>query len=215
MGNRMRSYTAATILLPLVATFACAPKPEPPPPNVDVSARQCSQTPDLARADSLAFDPAKDKDTTATIDEAAPCLEDSPGAKSVYRVFALPKEDQPYLITVAANPWLGTIFAPRALLLGSDGTLKRAATKADFTFRSDVLSTILRSHPDESYLVVASDPTVVGQSFSRMVSNTQANVVSAGVATILVYTGSDTSTARTYTLGGRITVTLAPVPKAK
>jgi hypothetical protein len=98
------------------------------------------------------------------------------------------------------------------LLLASDGQTKRSTTHSDFTFRGEQLSALLRSHQDEAYLVVTSDNDVLGKNISRISETVTASVMTTGMATFVMYTGSDTTRYMTLSPSGRVEVTITPFP---
>ena len=185
----------------------CASEP-PPPAAVDLASRQCATTPDLGSAVSLRYDRNSSQDITVTFDQSAPCLVDKAGAKDLYKVFALPKSPDPYLITIEGMSWGNTVFAARALLLGGDGVQMRSAERTDFTFRGTSYSTILRSHPGEAYLVVASDAGAAGKQFSQITDSTS---VAYGGG-FYVHTGSESVATQTFAQTGKVKITISPVP---
>lgn len=206
--NRFRSFIGSAGLIGLL--FGCATPV--PPPVVNLATHQCVTTPNLAGAQPLVFTPDKVQDVTVVYDDTAACLEDQPGAKSLYHVFVLPPATQPYLITIGTDIWGGTLFAPRVQFLGADGSVKRIVARPDFVFRGTMLSAILRNHPDEAYLVVASDPQVVGRSNSRIDDSTYSQGVSTGRAFFMMYRGTETMTTQIFSHGGRVTISLEALP---
>jgi hypothetical protein len=196
------------------ALFAvlCGCATEPPPPVVDLTARQCATKPDLAQAQPLVFTPDKQQDVTVIYDNATACLEEQPGAKSLYRVFTLPSATQPYLITIASGIWGDTLFAPRVVFLAADGSVKRIVARTDFAFRGTMLSAILRNHADEAYLVVSSDPEVVGRAMSRIDDTTGAAPIVTGTGYFTLHTGAETTSTQVFSHGGKVTVSLAMLP---
>jgi len=205
---------AVSRLLILVAMFgmsACAHDPAPVP-TFDLSTMACSPAPVVTSATELSWDGKNETPAAATIDGKAPCLEDGASQRSLYRVFKLPVAAAPYIISVAATPWSGTILAPRLLLLDADGVIRRSTSREDFTFRGTVLSALLRSHADETYLVVASDPAVTGQLISRISESVRANMIMAYPVVANFYTGSDSTTKLLFLPVGSLTVTFSAIP---
>jgi hypothetical protein len=183
-----------------------------PPPVVNLAERQCVTLPNLAGAQQLVFTPDKSQNVTVTYDDTTPCLEDQPGSRSLYRVFALPAPTQPYLIAIGSEIWGSTLFAPRVQFLGSDGRVKRTVARPDFVFRRKSLSTLLRSHSDEAYLVIASDPQVVGLKNILVDDTTGAMPIVVGRVAFIMYTGADAMSTQLFSHGGRVTVSLEALP---
>ncbi len=144
----------------------------------------------------------------------AGCLDEG-GAKSLYKLFALPATQTPYIIAVSIQPWGNTMLAPRAFLLDAAGAVKRKTRHSDFAFRLEGLTALLRSHPDESYLMIASDPEFAGQSLSRIVTAVHQTTAAAGPVIFTMYTGSDEASSLQLLSTGSATVTLRSVPDSK
>jgi len=197
-------------LLPVLALAACATKPVPPP-MVDLAAVHCESDLALGGATPVLFDPKNGKMTPGLIDGGAPCLAEKAGTRALYRVFTLPAAADSFVIDVRATPWANTILAPRVLMLDGNGRETRSATRADFTFRGQSLSTLLRSHDDERYLVVLSDSEMLGRTVSRIVEGVQTNMVFTPYAAVAYNTGTDRTNVMTLTPTGRVEVTLTPI----
>jgi hypothetical protein len=204
----------AALLVPVVAALlaGCAHDPGPPP-QVDLASAPCARSMDLARATPLLFDPKNEKSISVVLDGSSQCLEGADGARALYKLFALPKTSEPFILMVGASPWGNTLLAPRMALLDDKGAVKRSTTHADFTFRAHNLTALMRSHADETYLAVSSDTDVLGHSVSRITDSVRTNMVMAYPLFFQVYTGSDATTNYTLTPAGSLTVSLSPFPK--
>jgi hypothetical protein len=182
-----------------------------------MAAMACADSFALDGVMPLQFDPkGKDeKTTTAILDAKARCVHDAQGVPSLYQVFALPDLGAPYIVAVRTIPWGGTLLAPKVLLLGGDGKVLRSTSHADFTFRGQELSALMRSHPGEAYLVVTSDNEVLGRDISRIVEavRTSAAALPNG-GTFIWYSGSDSVNHMTLASVGRTDVTITPFPVA-
>lgn len=200
-------------VLVLTALLAgCAHDPGPPP-QVDLASVPCARSMDLAAAAPLSFDPKNEKTVATVLNASSQCVESADGARALYKLFALPKTSEPFILMVSASPWGNTLLAPRIALLDEKGSVKRSTTHADFTFRAHNLTALMRSHADETYLAVSSDTDVLGHSVSRITDSVQANMVAAYPVFFEVYTGSDATTNYTLTPAGNLTVSLSPFPK--
>lgn len=197
-------------VLAAFALSACAHDPGPPP-QVDMGSLPCSTAPNLADAASIAFDPKNEKPVTVTFDGSLGCVANG-GQRSLYKLFLLPATDRPYIIAVTAQFWGNTILAPRVLLLDKAGAVKREASHSDFAFRAAGLTALLRSHADENFLMVSSDPAFAGQTLSRIVTATHQSTMVAGPAVVSVYTGSDTTMDVQLSATGKLIITLEALP---
>lgn len=178
--------------------------------------RACAREPDLTTARALAL--ATNKAITVAVDEKMPCLSDSIGDPSVYAVFSLPQAMEEFLVSVTSMPQGQTLFAPRVMMVDENGRVMREVPRDVFVFHGPALYLGLRARQGERYLVVASDPKVVGQQVSHIQSATQSNtygaVTSAGGFYVNINTGSETTNDYTYAHNGSIVVAATPVPKA-
>jgi hypothetical protein len=195
-----------------VVLCACAVSP---PPEVDLASLTCTSLPALEGATPLTFDPKKPKATIAILDAHSRCMDNGHGGRSLYQVFALPRVAAPYLLLLTAPPWGNTLLAPQALFLDGAGAVERRSSRADFIFRGDALSAALRSHPGESYLVVASDPEAIGQAVARVDQSFRGQMYAAGTVFVTVYTGLDVTRHLVLTPAGTLTITTAPLEGQK
>jgi hypothetical protein len=172
---------------------------------------------DFVLSSSMAaqFDAKDEKVTTAVLDGQGRCLQEPAGSRVLYQVFALPDSSAPYVIAVRALPWDDTILAPRTVLLDGSGHVTRSTEHQDFTFRGQTLSTLLRSHDSERYLVVVSDSQVLGTTVSRIVANVQQTMGATAYGAFYIYTGSDKTNNMTLTASGRVELALTPMPVNK
>ncbi|MBA2587765.1 MAG: hypothetical protein H0U98_03975 [Alphaproteobacteria bacterium] len=201
-------------LAALAVLGACAPRPVPPP-VVDMVALPCANAMVMQGAVPLSFDPKEkdEKTTIAILDGRSCCIQDADGSRRLYQLFALPEMKAPYILSIRTSPWADTILAPRGLLLAGDGTVMRSTSHADFIFRGEQLSALVRSHPGEAYLVVTSDTEVLGREVARITESVQvtAAVMPYGGAFIW-HSGLDTTHRMTLSPAGHIEVTVAPFP---
>jgi hypothetical protein len=205
----MKKGKIAPALLAILLS-ACATKPVPPP-VVNLEAMACDR--DFVFSDPIVtqFDPKSERTITAVLDNQVRCLREAEGTKALYRVFTLPDTPVPYVIAVRALPWGDTILAPKTVLLDDGGHITRSTQHEDFTFRGQTLSTLLRSHSGEKYLVIASDAQVLGNKVSRVVADVHQTMGATAYGTFYIYTGSDKTNNMTLTPSGRVELTLTPI----
>ena len=207
----MRRWLAVPLaaLLPLVA--GCASKQPPVPPVLDLAGIDCVATPDLASATPLTFDEKKTTAVTTTVDAMTGCLKTDAGV-STYEVYRLPDTDQPYIYEVASIPQGKVMFGPKVEILDQDGNELKEVSRDSFLFRSAALSVQRRSNTDERYLLVMSDPTLVGQTLKRLSANVDRSVATTGLFTFTVYNGSDQSVDLVFAHNGKLTVSVWALP---
>jgi hypothetical protein len=182
---------------------------------VDLQTMSCDSEFVLGNSVAAQFDPKEEKITVAVLDGQARCLAEPAGTRALYQVFALPDSADPYVIAVRALPWDDTILAPKTLLLDGSGHMTRSVEHQDFTFRGQTLSTLLRSHSGERYLVVVSDSQVLGTKVSRIVDNVQQTMGATAYGAFYIYTGSDKTNNMTLTPSGRVELALSPIVSEK
>lgn len=199
-------------MLAVIAFVAgCANQKAAPPPLLDLTAARCASAPGLTGAPKLAYDPKKDENKkTAEITGASPCFKDAAGS-SLYAAFELPSSPTPYLVRVTSEPEGNTLLALRVLLYGAGGSLKREFSGNQIVFRGSALSVIFRSHDDERYLVVASDPAAVGRADFRVQEVTEASLAAVGTGYMIVHTGGDMDEKDILSFNGRVIVSLEPL----
>lgn len=217
----MKSAKLGASLIALLA-FGCAQSgPIEPPPVVDLGQRNdCAGRPNLGRAYIVAPDKDGKASVTAIVDQNAPCLEQSAGAKSLYAIFLLPPGiETGSIITVASSTLGGAVFAPHVVMLDSDGKPVRELERDKFQFRGSELSVLFRPHSGERYILAASDPSVVGKSFTQVSETTSSQMAATGTAAgpvyFNIYTGRDVSGEYVYAHSGVITLSVVPAPETK
>lgn len=209
----------ATGLLALALGGCAQPGPIQPPPLLDLTSRNdCAAKPDLGQARALTLDKDRKALVTAIVDQTAPCLEHAAGTKSLYAVFELPAADPSAVVTVASATAGGGVFAPHVVLLNAQGLPLRELERDKFLFRGNELSVLFRQHADDRYILVASDPSVVGKSFVQVSETTSSQTMGTGTAAgpvyFTVYSGKDVSGEYVYAHTGAVTVTITPVSQS-
>jgi hypothetical protein len=155
-----------------------------------------------------------EKAAEVTFDTSSACL-DLGANKVAYKVFGLPPSADPFLVSVDSRPLGQGLFAPVVQLLDIDGKVVREIPRDAFSFHGTDIYAGFRTHPGETYLVVASDPQSVGQQISKVMDTTSVTTAAAGPVFISVHTGAESIPTFTYALNGMVTVVARPFPKAK
>jgi hypothetical protein len=210
----------ASGLLALLLAGCAQPGPIQPPPILDLTSRNdCAAKPDLGLAHAVILDKDRKASVTAIVDQTAPCLEQMAGTKSLYTVFELPADDPSSVVTVASATAGGGVFAPHVVLLDAQGLPLRELERDKFLFRGSELSVLFRQHADDHYVLVASDPSVVGKSFVQVSETTSSQTMGTGTAAgpvyFTVYSGKDVSGEYVYAHTGAVTVTITPVSQSR
>lgn len=181
---RKQAIALAAVLL----LGACAHKPPRTlTPLVGLDPGRCQPTVQLLAATPVVLgEPETDKNEVM-FDGVTPCVLQSDGTPSNYRVFRLPPADQPYLVTVRTEPVGPAYLVVGAQTLAADGSVIRSFGPDEFTFHGTSLMVLVRSRPGQEYLVVRSDGTRVGQSFDQIAE------------TSLLYTTTTATTVKGHT----------------
>jgi hypothetical protein len=174
--------------------------------------RSCANAPDYASAMPVKL---ADKAVTVSLDTNTACFEAAGGMKSAYASFKLPESPAEYLISVTSAPVGRGLFSPHLQVLDVNGKVLREIGRDAFVFHGPSLYVGLRVHPEERYLIVASDPTTIGQEVSQIVGATQVATSGANGIFFQVHTGTETASTYVYALNGSVIVEAQPVPMVK
>lgn len=209
-----KKYPAASVLA-LVLLAGCQTTRPDLPPLVQIAPAQCAAAPDLGHASSLPFDAeSKERPLSVTIDEGSACLAEG-NIKSLYEIFALPEPGYSYMVTVRSLPSKSGILAPRVIMLDEEGKKLRELSGDAFLFRGSALVAMLRVQAGERYMVVSSDPAVVGEDISRLSGSVNQQMINTGAVMFTVYTGSESTANLTYAYNGHIDIAARPIPTSK
>lgn len=183
------------------------------PPITDLSGYACSSAPDFSKAITTAFDGKKEQTAEIDITANSACWNRKDGS-ALYAAFALPQIAAAYIVTVESDPMGDALLAPCVFTFAEDGKLRRTFLADARVFRGNRMSVLFRSHPDERYIVVSSDPEVTGKTSSRVGETFQADAMAGGGIYFTITSGADHTTTYTYTHSGKISVTYSAVPSA-
>ncbi len=176
----------------------------------DLANRTCADAVDLTSAMPLVYE-GKEKEIEFTITAAAPCVTLS-GQLALYAVFRLPTLNRPDIIAVDSEALAPIMFAPHLLLLDAQGAIKRDVSRDMVMFHGRDLRVLVRSHPDETYLVIASDSGLVGKSVSRIDDSTSMFPAGGPGLMVMVHTGSESTNVLSFSHTGKVEITLSPLP---
>jgi hypothetical protein len=210
----MRLLRNGAALAAVLTAAGCATPPPDVQPVLTVAQASCPASPALdgAVATAPTIDGDSEKPATATLDLQSPCVATDDG-KALYAVFALP-DGGPYTIRVSSVPQGSSILAPRAIVVDANGQAIREVPVTSFMFRGATFAALYRSHPGERYLMVRSDAASAGKPLSRVTEQTQQTMIATGYASFIIYTGSDLPMNTTWSLNGKVLVSVvADKPK--
>lgn len=213
MNGLYRATCAGWLALATLLIGCAKAGPPPPEPTVSLGARSCVSEPDLSTAQQVVLD--EEKETKITLDAYSACWESPDRKRGVYAVFSLPSSSgAAYLISITSEPLGKGLFAPRVLMLDAKGRETREISRDKFVNHGAALYVGIRSHPGEEYLIVVSDPDMVGKQVSQIQGAVNASTVSTGTGAFNVYTGSESTKTYTLALNGVVSVKARPIPKA-
>jgi hypothetical protein len=193
----------------VVAVAGCATLPPPPPPVTAFSRADCAASPDPASA--LSLTPDKERASfvvTAAVTTGSACLVRA-GAASPYVVFALPADYADKTLTVGSVMEVGRLLSPDITILDRSGAVTRTFTGPDYFFRGAVYSVQFRPRENEAYVVVAVDPSRIGQSYDSIAVGTSSTVISTGMYASTVTVGYDAALSRAFSYEGAVSVTVS------
>ncbi len=201
-----RLLVVATLLVGLSDCTA----PKLAPPLTQLGDRPCDAAPDLRNPIALPMPTERGKSEDLTLDLNSKCVSD-PAGKSLYQVLALPATNEPAILEIRVKLSGMVMLSPRLLLLDEAGHVLRDLRAGDFHYRGGVLSSLLRVHELERYVVVASDPAFAGQSIWRVEENMK-RVMFYGPPDLEFDNGEDTMENYFFSLAGPVTATISTVP---
>jgi hypothetical protein len=138
------------------------------------------------------------------------CLAPENGPRRGYAVFRLPVTAEAYLVDIKSVPRGSTLFPPVVVILDAGGKETGRMERGTFTFHGSTLYAGLRTHPDDRYLVVESDPQLVGQGVSQIAEAVQVSSFGGGS----FHTGSESITSLVFAHNGLISISTRKIPSA-
>lgn len=212
----MRYFKQLALLAGLSLLSACAHHGPPPPPPLTVLPT-LSCVPALNLQGTVVMPVMVGKDTSINFDAGSNCMLLGDGQPTLYSVIRLPEMAEPYLITVRSLPIGQGMIIPRLLMMTGDNQVLRSVEGESFTFHGASMMTKLRSHPGESYLVVAVDTRYVGQTVSQVhesfVASSSSSVVGKTVVTSFHTDGGSNTVDYVFSYNGNVAVSVELMPK--
>lgn len=204
----------APIPLLLIALSLAACPLRAPPPLLTIGERNCAMAPDLATAVVVPL--KSDSPAKVVIDENTACLQPANEPPRLYAVFVMPQSTEPFFLSVTSMAYGRGLLAPHISLLNADGNIIREISHDRFLVRGNSLNTSFRPQGDETFLVVTSDPAVVGEKSSGIVASTQTSTVATGTGGFfMMSTGRESVQTLTRAHNGIITVSAELLPQPR
>ena len=209
-------------------TLAACTTTTPPPPAAVLAYTPADCTSSVSLTDVVAMETDEKTvkratrnrtvELSAELDEDSDCLTGAAGAQP-YEVFALPALPLDGAI-VYAGAELGTLrtVMPEILTLDDQGNIVRRFDANTFRRYTNRFGHSFKAQDDEAFVVIAADPSVVGNSkatvetstASRYVTHSYGTSVGTGVDTVGIQNEYD----RIYSFAGKVGIRVV-YPKAK
>ena len=208
----MRALPLAAAALGGVLLAGCATT-SPPKAALSFAGQGCAPAPDLSQAVSLTPQKPKAEFVVArAVGADAACLGGAGGGRP-YVVFALPTDPADKTVTAGATLEPTRIFSPDVALLDEAGRTTRTFRPADYYYRGPVFSVQFQPKAGERYLLVAADPSRVGQRYDAIAIGTATSSTYAAGVVITWTRGLDNKTSRTFSYEGQVQVTVDSTAK--
>jgi len=201
---RIAGYAAIAALAGGLA--ACATPQPPLSPVLTYARTDCHASPDLSSA--IGLTPEKEKNghvVTTLIGSDTPCLMTSGGA-APYVIYALPDDIGDKTLAVGGVLEPARILSPDVSVLDAQGSVTRTFAPADYYFRGPVYSVQFRPRPGDAFVLVASDPSRVGQQYDAINVGTNTTVISTGLYAAAITTGTEAQASRAFSHEGSVQV---------
>jgi len=202
-----RILSACAVLTAGGLTAACATTAaDIPQPALQFARADCAASPSLAGP--IGLTPEKERVShlvVAPVGTASGCLARD-GKAGPYVVFALPADYDDKTITVGGALEATRIFAPSVAVLDASGTVTRTFSREDYLYRGPVYSVQFRPRQNETYVLVTSDPELVGKRYDSVSIGTNTTTICTGYTCSNWTTGVDASQSRVFSYEGTVQV---------
>ena len=191
----------------LAATVAaCATAAPPLPAVLAFDGAGCTAAPALAGALSLIPEEERARHSVETqVTALTPCLTRD-GESVPYVVYARPSDTDDKTLAVGGLLEAMRIFAPSVSVLDRDGRVTRTFEAHDYMFRGPAYSVQFRPRAGDAYVLVTSQPALVGQRHDAIQIGTNTTTVYTGYGASNITTGWDANTSRHFSHEGVVQV---------
>jgi hypothetical protein len=208
----------ASAYVPFVLLLGACVSDVPPPaiPVVEIIGKSCTETP--SRALPVALTPKRKAATSnvvSVVGPTSPCTKVD-GKASNYVVFELPATPQNHTLTVGGAKESLRAFAPSVSILDGNGATLRSFPKDRLTNFGTTFSVQFRPSPEARYVLVQSDPALVGTVMSAFETNIVTNTNYAynpynGGGSYTTVQGREGGTTRSFSHEGSVVVYIQAV----
>ena len=191
----------------VVAGLTACATPAPPLPAVfNFAGAGCATAPVLTGALSLIPEEERARHSVeAQVTSTSPCLNRENGSVP-YVVYAMPADIGDKTLAVGGLLEAMRIFAPSVSVLDRDGRVTRTFEPHDYMFRGPAYSVQFRPREGDAYILVTSEPALVGQRHDAIQIGTNTTTVYTGYGASNITTGWDANTSRHFSHEGGVQV---------
>lgn len=148
----------------------------------------------------------KEVSVDVTVGGESNCITLPDDNKSSYAVFKLPSVVDDYAIVAGSLYEANRVMPPVIVTLGRDGKPIREMGHDRLLERQGHWSASFHPQPDEAYVVIRSNPELVGEGQSRVKTGVGAMYVPVGLGGVMVSTSADSASQVTYSHYGKVRV---------
>lgn len=194
-------------ILSALLTAACATAPPAPEALLSIDNRTCDNALQMDSAAPLIPERSKRRYTiSADVDESAPCLNLEDGGKVTYALFSLPDYAAQTTIIAGAQMEEKRIFAANIMLLDAQSAVTRTFDREDYLFQGNTYGVQIRPRNNERYLLVQTDPEIVGEAYDSVTIGVNASTMCTGLWCSNVYSGVDYQSTRVFSYAGKVSI---------
>jgi hypothetical protein len=169
-----------SVVVLAVATAGCVTAEPPPLPVLAITGKTCTPQPDLATAvTTVPTRPAQWRDVTSQVAATTGCVT-TPAGDANYVVFTLPDHPANHTITVGGTKDVLRIFAPSVSVLDASGAPVRTFEPSRYSDLGTLVGVQFRPPAEARYVLVQSDPALVGKEVSALEVGISSTTMYAG-----------------------------------
>lgn len=214
-STQMKARAAAGLLLAAAAT-GCASTPPIPPlePVTSIAGKVCDTAVSRAAPVNLSPPPKETPEqhfVSHTFDQTTACIGGEAGERN-YQVFELSGFTSGKLLTAGAPLDAKRVLAVKVSLLDRDGNVTRSFPREDYLFRGDTYSVQFRPRDTEAFVLIETDPALVGQERQSVATGMNGQYMSTGTGGgYTAYYGYDQKRAHVFSHEGKATIRIQTI----
>jgi hypothetical protein len=212
--SRIRTLGFSALSIGLLS--GCATALPPAVSVLSIVGKTCGAAP--SRAEPISLTPKRKAATytvTTVVGPATSCV-NMDGKASNYVIYALPASPQNHTLTVGGQKESLRSFAPSVSILDANGGVLRSFPKDRLTNFGTTFSVQFRPTPEARFVVVQSDPNMVGTVMSAFETNIVSSTVgtytpAGGYSSSQQLRGQEGGTSRSFSHEGNVIVYIQAV----